>query len=225
MLKKINKILAISLLAATTSYAGIVEETTPKNYVDLGVKGRLYEIQEQDILFQIKETAKNFKIDQNETRKQIEEQVAKAANRTTKLPLCDKDEFLEPEVDLYTIPTDIINPAGRMLARKGDKMKSKLPEGVELTLCFVYARNEISGDNQIKSFAKNNPKCLFLIANADVRGLREKYPDLTIFPTSEMQESRFGVKCFPSKVHFESDTKQLSYFSYDSFSKEKREIK
>ena len=41
MLKKINKILAISLLGVTISYAGIVEETTPKNYVDLAVKVRL----------------------------------------------------------------------------------------------------------------------------------------------------------------------------------------
>ena len=62
MLKKINKILAISLLAATTSYAGIVEETTPKNYVDLGVKGRVYEIQEQDILQIVKKTSFFYRV-------------------------------------------------------------------------------------------------------------------------------------------------------------------
>lgn len=219
---RINKIALI--LLCSLLWGNIEEETTPKDYVDLGIQGRLYDIKEQDILAQIEQTAKNFKLDQKLVRKSVEEQIAAAANRSTNLPLCEKDEKGKSETDIYTIPTDIINPMGRMIVRKGDKIKSKLPQGTELNICFVDARNIISGENQIKSFMAKEPKCLFLIANADVRNLREKFPELDIYPTSEMQESRFGLKCYPSKLHFESDQKQFTYYSYESFSKDARSI-
>lgn len=221
-----NKILlTLPLLFISLNAASIEELTKPGNYTDLGIQGKLYEIKEKDILFQIEQTAKNFKIDKKQFRKDLEKQVAKLAKRTTKLPLCEKDKIEEAQVDLYTVPTDIINPAGRIIARKGDKMKSKLPSGAEFDICFIDARNSVSGENQIKSFAKNNPRCLFLIANADVRDLRDKFPELKIYPTSEMQENRFGLKCFPAKAHFEKDTKQFSYYNYESFSKDVRNIK
>ena len=218
-----NKIILV-LCFCSFAFAGIEEETTPSDYVDLGIQGRLYEIKEKDILFQIEQTAKNFKIDEKQIRKDIEDQVAAAAKKTTKLPLCDKDVKEEAQTDFYIVPTDIINPMGRLIVKKGDKMRSKLPQGAELNLCFIDARNQISGENQIKSFAKNNPKCLFLVANADVRDLREKFPNLDIYPTSEMQETRFGLKCFPSKLHMEGDQKQFTYYDYESFSKDVRII-
>ena len=218
-----NKII-LALCLCSFAFAGIEEETTPSDYVDLGIQGRLYEIKEKDILFQIEQTAKNFKIDEKQIRKDIEDQVAVAAKKTTKLPLCDRDVREQAQTDFYTVPMDIINPMGRLIVKKGDKMRSKLPQGAELNLCFVDARNQISGENQIKSFAKNNPKCLFLIANADVRDLREKFPNLDIYPTSEMQEVRFGLKCFPSKLHMEGDQKQFTYYNYESFSKDLRSV-
>lgn len=219
-----NKILLIVCILTSFAFAEIEEETAPTNYVDLGIHGKLYDIKENDILFQIEQTAKNFKIDQDQIKKDIEAQVAAAANKTTKLPLCDKDEKEPAQTDFYTVPMDIINPMGRLIVKKGDRMRSKLPQGAELNLCFIDARNQISGENQIKSFAKNNPKCLFLVANADVRDLREKFPNLDIYPTSEMQETRFGLKCFPSKLHMEGDQKQFTYYNYESFSKDVRTI-
>lgn len=186
-------------------------------YIDFGVNGRTYPILENDFEEEIKKKVQEFKIDQEEVRKQVIAEVKKAALKTTNLPLCLKDKNMKPEIDYVAVPENVFNPLGRLIYSKGQKLESKIPAGKTLDLCFVDGRNKIATKNQINELSKIYPKCIFLIANENVLYLREEFKDKEIFPTSKPQEDRFGIECYPATVHMELNTKENKYYSYDRF--------
>lgn len=210
------KIILISLLAVNL-FADFKTETTPAVYHDFGVHGKEYKILEKDLLEEIEDGVKNFKIDPKETEKAIKVQIKERSTGISTLPLCIKDSKLKPEFDYGTVPEDIYNPLGRKILSKGQKIKSEIKGGRFLDLCFVDGRNKIVLSNQIKYMKKTNPGCTFLVSGTSVVPLRELFPDDRIYPTNKSQEDRFGVKCYPAILHMEKDTKQFTYMSYDRF--------
>jgi hypothetical protein len=210
------KLLLIPFLAIQL-FADFKSETTPSVYHDFGVYGKEYKIIEKDILEEINTEVKNYAINSDETEKIIKAQIEERSTGLSKLPLCAKDSQLKPEIDYGIVPEDVYNPVGRKILNKGDKIKSEIKNGQSLDLCFVDARNKIVLSNQINSMIKTNPNCIFLVAGKSVIPIRKDFPDYKIFPTSKMQEDRFGIKCYPAVIHMEKDTKQINYMSYDKF--------
>lgn len=211
----------ISLCVA--SYAELV--TSPSNafdikpapYEDFGVHGREYKIMEENILHTIMKKAKNFSLDSKDIEKKVKDQVAEAATESTTLPLCLKTVRNPSITDYSTVREDIHNPLGRLIYKKGQKVRSMIKAGKRLDLCFIDSRNDIAGANQITNLSKENPTCIFLVANKDVRELRKKFPKKEIFPTSISQEQRFEVPCYPTVVNMEKDQRKNTSYSYDQF--------
>lgn len=213
-----KKIVTTLILGISISFSATLEElTTPGEYVDFGSFGKEYQIKEKNIMKEIEEKAKAFSFDSKEVQDTIKKQVVEAAFEKTDKPLCLKDKKMAPEIDYATISEDIYNPLGRLIYSKGQKIKAPIKAGQKLDLCFVDSRILPVGQNQINTFLKEYPECTFLVANKNVLLLRKIYPDLKIFPTSQVQEDRFGVECYPATIHMEGETKEITYHSYDKF--------
>lgn len=213
-MKKCIIFIFASLAIANTAF---ITETRPAPYVDFGVHGHMYDIVEDDLMHIIEAKAKSLKFDENETKKIIESEVLRHAKYESQKPLCLKDNFQDPEIDYYTVPIDIPNMFGRIILKKGQVIKSEIPAGTSLTLCFIDARVKEVGINQINEMSKKYPGCIFLISNRDVREFSEIYPKLNIYPSSKPQEDRFNIGCYPSVMHFVKDTKQKFELSYERF--------
>lgn len=198
-------------------FADFKSETTPAVYHDFGVQGKEYKILEKNILEEINYEVKNFKLDPVETKKTVEKEIIARSTGESSLPLCMKDLSLKPVIDYGKFPEDVYNPAGRLIFKKGDPVKSELKAGQELDLCFVDGRNDIVLYNQINYMHKIKPNCTILVSGKSVVPLRKKFEDFNIYPTSKIYEERFGVKCYPAILHFEKDTKEAKYMSYEHF--------
>lgn len=210
------KILAIPFLVINL-FADFKSETTPAIYHDFGIQGKEYKILEKNILDEINYEVKNFKMDPVETKKIVESEIVARSTGKSSLPLCMKDLNLKPVIDYGKFPENVFNPAGRLIFKKGDPIKSELKAGQELDLCFVDGRNDIVLYNQINYMSKLKPDCTFLVSGKSVVPLRLKFENLKIYPTSKVYEDRFSVKCYPSLLHFEKDIKQTHYMSYEQF--------
>jgi hypothetical protein len=208
-------ILAI-LLSSTAVFATMASETSPAIYTDFGIQGKQYDIKEENIMDMIKTNVKAFKSDIN-VQKTIESELLIRSTGKTSLPLCLKDFNKAPEPDYFSVPEDVLNPVGRKVLSKGELIKSKLKSMQILDLCFVDGRNKIVLDNQIISMLKTNPKCTFMVSDESVLDVRKRFENINIFPTSEQYEKRFGVKCYPTIIHMEEDTKQIKQISYEKY--------
>jgi len=211
------KSLLIVLTTLTLGAQSLSEITKPSPYKDFGKYGKTFPILEKDIEEEIEKQVKNFKYDSSNIQEKITEQVKESAYESTSLSLCLKDNYQKPVIDYATLPEDVINPFGRKIYSKGEKIESNIPSGRELNLCFIDARNMISASNQINFLKKKKEDCLFIVANKNVLALREKFPEEKIFPTSKSQEERFNLKCYPALLHMEKNTIEKNYYSYEQF--------
>jgi hypothetical protein len=184
-------------------------------YNDFGVYGKLYPIIEEPFMEILNKKMNDYKLSKNSINEEIVNQIKMSAFESTNKPLCKDNEILPSETDYQIIKMDIFNPFGRLIYKKGDKIKSEIKGGKKLNLCFINFKNEISGKNQISKF--KNKDCMFIVANKNVLSLRKDYPNLKIYPTSKEQENRFNVKCYPAIIHMEKDQIQKNYFSYEQF--------
>ena len=225
---RINKILPFICLALCSAGAQTLEDaTSPAPYLDLGVQGRVYDIVETDFLEDMKSEVAKYKkvLKKEQVNADIERQVEAAANRPTQLPFCKKDEDLGAVQDSFVSPVDIRNPLGRVVVKKGEVVNTTMPSGVKLEICYINYANEAAGENQLNSMVISHPRCLFLVANKDVRDLRKKYPNYEIYPTSTYQEQRFMLNCYPSILTMENNTLHIVNYNYDDFKTDLKDIK
>ncbi|MFL1706575.1 hypothetical protein ACHJH3_06165 [Campylobacter sp. MOP7] len=225
-MQNVKLLIVIAIFASFSFGASIEELTSPKPFMDLGIQGKTYDIQEEDFIKILDKDLQEYEksITKGDIAKIVEEQVASAANKTTSLPLCQEDKALEAQPDYAVVPTDIRNPLGRLVYKKGDKILSTMPDNIKMDICYINFINYVAGINQLESMSQFNQKCLFLVANTDVRPLREKYPSFDIYPTSEFQEQRFDIKCYPSVLRLQGSTKQINEFSYETFKANTRRL-
>jgi hypothetical protein len=227
MIKKISLIVLfflINLYAENINDKVILEGPNAlkdKTYIDFGYQGKTYDIKEKNILEEYEKGLRKIKetyLNKKHIEKILKKKINKYALFNSKKPLCLRDEKIGPEVDWYTVPVDIINPLGRIVLRKGQKIRSTLPKDKTLDLCFIYGKgNYITTINEINYFSKKYPNCLFLVSNYNVLKLRDKFPKLEIYPSSIVQENRFNLKCYPAHLHFYDDKKEYEYFNYNRF--------
>jgi len=216
-----KKIIILNLLLISSIFANsysLLKETSPdKSYKDFGVFGKTYPILETPFMDILKKRMEEYKLSQKNIKDQVMNQIKMAAFESTELPLCKDYSKEKPKEDFITIQMDIINPFGRVIYKKGDKIKSEIKNGKILDLCFIDYRNKIVGKNQINELKKIYPDCMYIVANKNVLSIRKDFPNLDIYPTSKGQEDRFGIKCYPSVVHMEKDTIQKTYYPYEQF--------
>ena len=176
-----------------------------KHYIDFGIAGKLYDIKEENFfVFYEKEKTKLKKyLSKQYIKKKIEETIKKDSYYKSNKPLCLRDFTVGPVIDYIKAPIDIINPLGRIIIKKGEKIPSKIPNGKTLDLCFVDGKgNKITTINQINYFKNKVPNCIFLVSNYNIMELRKKFPFLNIYASSIMQEKRFSIKCYPVHIQF-----------------------
>lgn len=179
-------------------------------YKDFGVDGRLYDIIEEDFMITLKkgidELQKTFTPEYVQSK--IIEEVNKQAFQKSLLPVCQKDNQFSG-INYQYLDTDIINPAGRIVKKKGEAVlvRSKKP----LNICFVSASNKIELINQINYFDKTvkeltgkEEECTYMVSDGNVVDLMKELKK-TFYPTGPQYESRFNVKCYPAFVHIEED--------------------
>ena len=191
----------------------------PTNYVDFGVQGKEYEIKEEDFYKTIIEGAKNIKLDKNKLKLDLEKEVNRLAHFKTKVPYCKDSVVFDSKTEYYTFQGDYFNPMGRVIYKKGDRIKTPpLPDGITKELCFIEGSNKISLANQITFFNKEtNDSCLFLVSNANIVDLRNKYQGYQFFPAADMFFDRYDISCLPAKVHFEKSNFQKTNYSIEEF--------
>lgn len=207
-----KNLLLIGLLISSI-YAETIE---PKEYYDFGVEGHLYDIQEEDFHVKfLKEIKENIELNKN-YEEDVKENIQKLATFKSDLPLCLNDKMIE-EIDYAEVPEDIINPLGRLIYKKGEKIESKLKAGKEFAIFYIDGRNSENMHNQINKIKSNYKQSFFLVNNYDVLKLAEQYPDKEFFPSSKGQEDRFNVRCYPSKVEFFDNKRRIYNLSYDKF--------
>jgi len=191
-----------------------------KNYIDFGIAGKLYDIKEKNFLVEYEnEKHKLIKyLSRDYIKKQLMKTIKKISNFQTNKPLCIRDQKIGPLVDYVKVPTNIVNPLGRIIFKKGEKIPSKIPNGKTLDLCFINGNgNKITTINEINFFKKQNPNCVFLVSDYNVMKLRDMFPSLEIYPSSQKQEERFELKCYPVHIHFYNDKKIYYYYNYNRF--------
>lgn len=210
----------LAILISSSLFAEISpQEYKPAPFYDFGEVGKTYPIAERNIVDEIKEEFKKFKLTKEEFKEAAEKGIEKLANYNTALPLCTSTMEFEAQEDVSILEQDIKNGAGVIVKQKGEPIVVPLPQGAEFSLCYISGKNYINGLNEIKYLndSVKSKKCIFLVSDRDVRDYRKAFPLLDIYPSSTTQESRFGVKCYPSKIDLYGIKRQLSEFDYRKF--------
>lgn len=173
------------------------------NYVDFGIIGKTYKIEEENGNDFIEKRIKE--IDWNLAEKELNQRVEEAFTSKINLPDSIKDSNIK-ELDLVAIRWDIKNIQGEIIYKKGDLVSSVLPLGAKLEICFINGKenNEVI-EYLIKEFGSN---CIYLVNNIDSREFEEKY-NVESYPIAEQNLiflERFNIKELPTKIIKEKDT-------------------
>lgn len=171
--------------------------------IDFGEVGVLYDIKEvnlQDIVDQGIKDLNTTKI-----KKKMYESVNKAFY--SKVDFNDSlEENTVKYIDYYIVPYDVINPQnGEVLYYKGDKIKTPLPIGVKMDLCFIDG----SDDKEVlEEIFSNFGKCVYFVNNIDTREIEKRYPLYNFFPIGGQNliyKQRFNIDVVPTKISKEND--------------------
>jgi len=191
----------------------------PAPYYDFGVIGKTYPIEERNIMDEIKEEFKNFKLTKEDFRKAAEKAIAEKAFYKSELPLCSIGKSYPEEIDSSTLKENMYSPYGKIIRKKGDLITVPLPKGAEFSLCFISGKNYINGLNQINylEHKEREGKCLYLISDRDIRDYRKAFPELDIYTSSKVQEDRFNIKCYPSEVNLYKEKRKLTQYQHSRF--------
>lgn len=171
-------------------------------YIDFGIQGVLYDIQEVNGNDMFNEGIKDINITQ--VNSLLSRQVEAAFISNISLP----DSSLKSEIkkkDLVPARWDVIGLDGTIMAKKGDLILSKIPKGMSFSLCFINGDNpkEIV-DYVVKEFGN----CIYMVNNIDSRLFNEIYSYETYPISNQVKEylDRYKVTKFPTKI-----TKKGSY--------------
>ena len=185
------------------------------SYEDLGQKGHMYDIVEEDFMVTIKNELK--KLDIEALKQEFKQQIIQQATGSSNLPLCRDDNNRE-EDDYLVLKQDLYTPTGRLYQKKGTKVLAPLQ--YPLDLCFVDGSNLTVLKNQIDFFdKKTDQKCIYLVKDRNILNVHDIYPNRSssFFPVKERDEKRFNVSCYPSMVHLIGNTRTISEHSYEKF--------
>jgi hypothetical protein len=173
--------------------------TTLFSFEDLGVLGKQYKIEEENIKNLI--AKKVALIDGKELQKEYLSSIEAAFSSTISLPSSKKDKTTET-LDYVVAEFDIFSPSDptKIVYKKGDKLLSSLPPGNELNLCFIDASNESLAKAVVLEFGV----CDYLITNKDIRKI-SYLQGQKVFPMALSYVSRFGVDVLPTKITMVGD--------------------
>lgn len=193
-----------------------------KDFIFLGKKGKTYPIKEKDFYSFIQEETSSFlKREKIDLKKEVIKNVKKLSLYNTKFLFCEKNLSKPPKQDYFVLPVNIVNPFGRVVYKKGTKILVSLPKGRTADLCFV-AGNRATVFNQIQTLKKLYPACLFLVADVSVFDVRQKFPNIAVYPSSAYYEKRFRIRCYPTVVHLKGGTIQHREYAYSAFLHQKQ---
>ncbi|ACO04949.1 hypothetical protein PERMA_A0024 (plasmid) [Persephonella marina EX-H1] len=157
---------------------------------NLGTFGKVYQIEEEDIIEYIKKNAKPPKF----SREYIQRKIHAAAQVDVNLPVNKRDNVRYEKI-IYTVPNDIIIE-GKLIAKKGTKINVLK----EIKLHNTYV---ILADYMLPYFLDWNKKtnAVYLITQGNILDLQKKYPDLRIYAGFPKVLSSLKVKSIPSIVY------------------------
>jgi len=193
------------------------------HYIDLGVEGHLYPIVEHSFLEDLNEGVKEFQktFTPEKVKKEVIKQIRQQATGHTKLPLCQESNK-RAEYNYIPILSDIYNPAGRLVKKKGEKVL--VNNDIPFDICFISGDNIKEVENQIKFYDKVTKKlsgkqseCIYLVSNRNVLQLDKKYYPRMFYPTGKGYEDSFNVSCYPTMIHLENDKRFIFESKMDKF--------
>ena len=157
---------------------------------NLGTYGKVYQIEEEDIIEYIKKNAKLPKF----SRKYIQQKIHEAAQIDINLPVNKRDKVRYEKL-VYIVPNDIVIE-GKLIAKKGTKIN--VLEKVKLHNTYI-----ILADYMLPYFLDWNKKtnAVYLITQGNVFDLQKKYPNLRIYAGFPIVLSSLRVKSIPSIVY------------------------
>ena len=172
------------------------------HYKDFGIDGKLYNIVEENGNDMIDKGLKDINITQinNILKQEVEESFI------SHIRLPDSTQTLTvKQKDLVPARWDVIGLDGTIMAKKGDLILSKIPQGMSFSLCFI------NGDDpkEILDYVVNEfGKCVYMVNNIDSRAFNKIYGFETYPISKQVKEylTRFGISKFPTKI-----TKKSSY--------------
>jgi len=166
-------------------------------YVDFGVVGPLYSIEEENGDDLIQRKIKDINVTQ--LQQDIEEEIDKLYY--SKLSL--QHSYIDKEItkkDIVLSRYDIQDLYGNIVLKKGEEIVSKIPKGTSFSLCFIDASlHDDIVKKIISDFGKN---CIYLINNADSRIVGKKY-NITAYPMGGqnlLYIDRFNISQLPIKI-------------------------
>lgn len=177
-------LIVLLLLTLTNSFA--IE--------NLGTYGKVYEIEEEDILEYVKRNAKMPSFSQDEIRKKIR----KAADVNLNLPVNKRDNVRFERI-IYTVPDDIVIN-GTVIAKKGTQIN--VLQQIKLSRTYI-----VLADYMLPYFLDWSKKtnAVFLITKGNILDLEEKYPNITIYAALPEVVKALRVRSIPSIVYQSED--------------------
>jgi len=194
-------------------------EAKPQPYYDFGVQGKEYNITEPDMYQVILEGVSEFQTEENiqKIRARIKEIVSERAIFKTDKSSCSVNKISKWEKDYFTYKSDVVNPMGRVISKKGEKALTP-PLKMERFLCFIDGKDPKTIKDQVEFFQnKTSGQCIYAASNIDVRKLWKSFPGLDFYPSSEELLTRFKVPCAPSIVRMRGSETQRETFSIKQF--------
>lgn len=202
----------LTIISTTQCYA------VKNGFVDFGIRGTTYTIQEengQDLIDRrLKEI--NFKVIENDFKRQIDESF------TSKelIKESEKDNDVTKK-DFAIISHDIISPLdGTLIYREGDKIPSVMPNGLKMSVCFVNGGDKKEVVDWVVAQFKDCS--IFMVNNMDSRKFEEIYKKES-YPIGGQNSNyikAFEVETLPTMVIKQNDTIQHKTLNIIKFKRE-----
>jgi len=196
-------------------------------YVDLGTEGKTYPIAEPDFFQELKEAFKKYEshMSLKKLKEEIKEKIYEHSIGHTDLGYAQKDRKYS-YLNVYVLKQDIINPMGRIIYHKGERIiiNNKVP----IYLCFIKGnipelKNEVSFFDKIMKKIGKNKKCTYLVAGISVFKLSKIIPNHDFYPVIPFYEKRFKVKHYPSLVELKGRRINVYEFGIEQFKHKERQ--
>ena len=218
------KILLNIILLYTVSFAGnndsLRSEAKPAPFLDFGISGKVYPIEEPDMYDILLNAARDYAKDFNKT--EVEDIITSEVDKRATFndpsgSLCRNNSVRDWQDDYFEFKMDYYNPMGRLIYKKGDKMIApSIP--IEKHVCLIDATFMVEAINQINFFQKEtNGNCVYLVSNRNVMELWKKFPTYDIYPNAEGFKKRFNVNCIPAKIDMLKTKIKVNYYSIELF--------
>ncbi len=177
--------LFILILSVITSFSFGLE--------NLGVYGKVYPIEEKNILEEIQKKSKRVSFEN------FEKLLRKSTTMNIDLPVAKRLRINYFSI-IYTVPQDVYIE-GKLIARKGEEIN--VLKKIQLHRIYVVLNDYMIPG--FTSFAKRYPNTVFLIAKGNVYDLDLRYPNLRIYGALPRIVKALRVKAVPSIVYQHED--------------------